>query len=93
MIVGVKVVIVSMADTTPVMIGIILVSYTTLYKVPIEHWIMYVGKLVNHKYENAMTIQKTSWGYIRNTDISGYLTIHDILYELVTTVRYVNIIK
>ena len=52
-----------------------------------------IGKLVNHKYENAMTIQKTSWGYIRNTNISGYLTIHDLLYELVTTVRYVILLN
>ena len=37
-----------------------------------------------------MTIQKTSWGYIRNTDISGYLTIEELLNELVTTVRYIN---
>ena len=93
MIVGVLIVIASMVDTTLVMIGIILVSYTALYKVPREYWIIYVGKLINHKYENAMTIQKTAWGYIRNTDISGYLTIHDLLYELVTTVRYVNIIN
>ena len=46
------------------------------------------GELFAHKYENAMTIQKTSWGYIRNTNISGYLTIEQLLYELVTTVRY-----
>jgi len=38
-----------------------------------------------------MTIQKTSWGYIRNTDISGYLTIEELLYELVVTVRYIKI--
>ena len=49
------------------------------------------GKLFPHKYENAMTVQKTSWGYIRNTDISGYLTIEELLYELVSTVRYVCI--
>ena len=35
-----------------------------------------------------MTIQKSSWGYIRNTDISGYLTIEELLFELVSTVRY-----
>ena len=46
-----------------------------------------IGKLFPHKYENAMTIQRTSWGYIRNTNISGYLTIEELLHELVTTVR------
>ena len=49
-----------------------------------------IGKLFTHKYENAMTIQRTSWGYIRNTNISGYLTIEELLSELITTVRYIN---
>ena len=47
-----------------------------------------LGKLFPHKYENAMTIQRTSWGYIRNTNISGYLTIEELIKELVSTVRY-----
>ena len=47
-----------------------------------------IGELFAHKYENAMTIQKTSWGYICNTNITGYLTIEELLYKLVTTVRY-----
>jgi alpha-L-fucosidase len=44
------------------------------------------GHLLPHKWENAMTIQRSSWGLIRNTNISGYLTINEILTELITTV-------
>ena len=44
---------------------------------------------MNHKWENAMTIQKASWGYIRNTDISGYFNITSLIAELITTVRCV----
>ena len=44
---------------------------------------------MNHKWENAMTIQQASWGYIRNTDISGYLNITSLIAEIVTTVRFV----
>ena len=44
---------------------------------------------MNHKWENAMTIQRQSWGYIRNTDISGYLNITELLTQLITTVRCV----
>ncbi|XP_065906797.1 alpha-L-fucosidase-like [Dysidea avara] len=44
------------------------------------------GKLYPHKYENSMTVQNTSWGYIRNIDISGYLTIEELLYQLVSVV-------
>ena len=36
-----------------------------------------------------MTVQKSSWGYIRNTNISGYLTIEQLLEQLVSTIRYV----
>ena len=52
----------------------------------------YLGKLYPHKYENSMTVQNTSWGYIRNIDISGYLTIEELLYQLVSVVRYVSLV-
>ncbi|KAM7452402.1 Tissue alpha-L-fucosidase [Porites harrisoni] len=44
------------------------------------------GKLINHKWENAMTVDKLSWGYRRNADIMDYLTIQELLYQLVSTV-------
>ncbi|XP_013422200.1 alpha-L-fucosidase-like isoform X1 [Lingula anatina] len=40
------------------------------------------GKLQNHKWENAMTIDKLSWGYRRNAPLSDYLT----MVELTTTI-------
>ena len=49
-----------------------------------------LGKLENHKWENAMTVDKLSWGYRRNADIMGYLTIEELLYQLVSTVRLGN---
>ena len=48
------------------------------------------GKLQNHKWENAMTVDKLSWGYRRNADIMDYLTIEELLYQLVSTVRLGN---
>ena len=47
----------------------------------------FLGKLINHKWENAMTVDKLSWGYRRNADIMDYLTIQELLYQLVSTVR------
>jgi len=44
------------------------------------------GVLQNHKWENCLTIDSNSWGYNRNTDIEEYLTIQDLLFELVSTV-------
>jgi len=46
-----------------------------------------LGKLQSHKWENAMTVDKLSWGYRRNADIMDYLTIEELLYQLVSTVR------
>ena len=45
------------------------------------------GKVQNHKWENALTVDKGSWGYRRNVDIDSYLDINQLLYQLASTVR------
>ncbi|XP_015670793.1 plasma alpha-L-fucosidase isoform X1 [Protobothrops mucrosquamatus] len=42
--------------------------------------------LLSHKWENCMTIDKKSWGYRRNAQLSDYLTIEDLIKQLVETV-------
>jgi alpha-L-fucosidase len=44
------------------------------------------GHLVTHKWENCFTIDKHSWGFIRTSGINEYLTIQEILVQIVTTV-------
>ncbi|XP_075538130.1 tissue alpha-L-fucosidase-like [Dermacentor variabilis] len=44
------------------------------------------GTLVEHKWENAMTVDKDSWGYRRNARLSDYHTIEELLAELASTV-------
>lgn len=44
------------------------------------------GTLLKHKWEDAETIDKTSWGYVRNADLSNMLTIDEIINRMVTTV-------
>lgn len=44
------------------------------------------GKLVKHKFENAMTIDKMSWGHRSNSKIEDYLTSDELIKEIVTTV-------
>ncbi|XP_074029408.1 plasma alpha-L-fucosidase-like [Leptinotarsa decemlineata] len=44
------------------------------------------GVLQQHKWENAMTIDKVSWGFRRNAVLSDYFTILELLSELVSTV-------
>lgn len=45
-------------------------------------------KLQTRKWENAMTLDKNSWGYSRVSTISDYLSIEELLSTLVSTVAY-----
>ncbi|KAL8589411.1 hypothetical protein ACOMHN_021563 [Nucella lapillus] len=44
------------------------------------------GVKQNHKFENAMTIDKDSWGFRRNADLKDYLTVEDLISTFVVTV-------
>ena len=46
------------------------------------------GVLKAHKWENAMTIDKESWGYRREATIKDFMTINELLTQLASTVRY-----
>lgn len=45
------------------------------------------GHLIQHKWENAMTIDKKSWGFRRKTLLQDILSIEELIAQLVTTVR------
>jgi hypothetical protein len=45
------------------------------------------NKLLHHKWENAMTLDKTSWGYSRVSSLQDYMTIEELLLQLISTVR------
>ncbi|XP_054165346.1 alpha-L-fucosidase-like, partial [Oppia nitens] len=44
------------------------------------------GVLQKHKWENAMTIDKHSWGYRRNAKSEDYLSTHELLTTLAQTI-------
>jgi len=46
------------------------------------------GHLMTHKWENAFTLDKTSWGFNRNATEADYLTKDELLHEVVSTVAY-----
>merc|ERR1712216_304752 len=41
-------------------------------------------ELLHHKWENAFTLDGSTWGYSRKSPYSGYLNITTILYEVVS---------
>lgn len=46
------------------------------------------GKLVTKKWENALTIDTTSWGWNRNSTYDQYLTTEQLVHMLVETVAF-----
>ncbi|CAL4244285.1 unnamed protein product, partial [Meganyctiphanes norvegica] len=44
------------------------------------------GILLPYKWENALTFDSHSWGYRRNAKISDYLSIEEVLKQLISTV-------
>ena len=47
-----------------------------------------LGIKQNHKFENAMTLDKYSWGFRRDAQLNDYLTTQELISTLVQTVRY-----
>jgi len=36
-----------------------------------------------------MTVQKNTWGYNRNTNLTGYYTANELIDDMVIAVRYI----
>lgn len=49
-----------------------------------DHW--NPGKLQAHKWENAMTVDKSSWGYRPEASLEDYRSTQELINELVSTV-------
>ena len=47
----------------------------------------FAGTLQKHKWENAMTLDKSSWGFRREMNLADVLSVHDLLTLLAETVR------
>eukprot|EP00523_Entomoneis_sp_CCMP467_P005183 CAMPEP_0168748758 /NCGR_PEP_ID=MMETSP0724-20121128/16343_1 /TAXON_ID=265536 /ORGANISM="Amphiprora sp., Strain CCMP467" /LENGTH=496 /DNA_ID=CAMNT_0008796601 /DNA_START=61 /DNA_END=1551 /DNA_ORIENTATION=+ len=46
------------------------------------------GRIVDKKWENAMTIDRSSWGYNRASPFENYLTTKELIDTLIETVAY-----
>ena len=47
------------------------------------------GVLLEHKWENALTLDRHSWGYRREAVVEDYLSIEELLQQLAVTIRCV----
>lgn len=45
------------------------------------------GELKYHKWENAMTLDKSSWGYRRNMSSDDVYSLHELLIVMAETIR------
>lgn len=52
----------------------------------IIYFLISSGTLQPHKWENAMTIDKASWGYRRDAKLSDYMTQKELLKQLIQTI-------
>jgi len=48
------------------------------------------GVLQMHKWEDAMTLDRYSWGYRRAAKLSDYKSTHELITNLAKSVRYCN---
>ncbi|XP_078339789.1 alpha-L-fucosidase-like [Crassostrea virginica] len=46
------------------------------------------GKLQKRKWENAMTLDRKSWGFRRDANIEDYLSIEELLETVLSTISY-----
>ncbi|XP_061187736.1 alpha-L-fucosidase-like [Saccostrea echinata] len=46
------------------------------------------GKLQKRKWENAMTLDRISWGFRRNADLADFLSMEELLELLISTISY-----
>ena len=46
------------------------------------------ASLLKHKWENAFTLDSTTWGYNRASNIDAYMNMSSILFEVSSTVAY-----
>lgn len=46
------------------------------------------NQLQHRKWENAFTLDRYSWGYRRNGDVSDYLTVYDVVTTVIQTIAF-----
>lgn len=53
--------------------------------------LIFAGHLQKRKWENAMTLDKQSWGFRRNMVIADVLSMEELLATFASTVRYLKL--
>lgn len=48
---------------------------------------LYTGKIIKHKWENCMTVDKRAWTHRRKIQIEDVMSIEELLAKIAETVR------
>ena len=49
--------------------------------------------LQKRKWEGGLTIDRNTWGYVRNHQLSEFLDIHEIISHFASVIRYCGVFK
>lgn len=49
--------------------------------------LLYTGKIIKHKWENCMTVDKRAWTHRRKIQIEDVMSIEELLAKIAETVR------
>lgn len=57
------------------------------WKIYLIFYFILTGKLQKRKWENAMTLDRYSWGFRRDASIADFLSMEELLETVLNTIR------
>lgn len=68
-------------------IHVMMLQYSPFIPGKISNMLLYTGKIIKHKWENCMTVDKRAWTHRRKIQIEDVMSIEELLAKIAETVR------